>query len=184
MATTYHISVAKAFYFFLPYRALPVVEPHAWLGPICNLYSHVSNQEAIRSLASFIREMAGNLQPQSGIFPDYKAPIVRNNQGTRELAMARWGMPSPAFALKRRNSDPGITNVRNVKSPHWRRWLGGGKSLCCALHQFFRKRGAGRWHTSACLVCPERGTPACFLCRHLDAAMEIHAQGQGRRDHE
>ena len=22
------------------------------------------------------------------------------------------------------NSDPGITNVRNVKSPHWRRWLG------------------------------------------------------------
>jgi putative SOS response-associated peptidase YedK len=33
-------------------------------------------------------------------------------------------MPSPVFALKGRNSDPGITNVRNVKSPHWRRWLG------------------------------------------------------------
>ncbi len=38
--------------------------------------------------------------------------------------MARWGMPSPVFALKGRNSDYGITNVRNVKSPHWRRWLG------------------------------------------------------------
>jgi putative SOS response-associated peptidase YedK len=38
--------------------------------------------------------------------------------------MARWGMPSPIFALKGRNSDPGVTNVRNVKSPHWRRWLG------------------------------------------------------------
>jgi putative SOS response-associated peptidase YedK len=38
--------------------------------------------------------------------------------------MARWGMPSPAFALKGRNSDPGVTNVRNVLSPHWRRWLG------------------------------------------------------------
>jgi putative SOS response-associated peptidase YedK len=38
--------------------------------------------------------------------------------------MARWGMPSPVFALKGRNSDPGVTNVRNTKSPHWRRWLG------------------------------------------------------------
>jgi putative SOS response-associated peptidase YedK len=38
--------------------------------------------------------------------------------------MARWGMPSPVFALKGRNSDSGVTNVRNVGSPHWRRWLG------------------------------------------------------------
>jgi putative SOS response-associated peptidase YedK len=28
------------------------------------------------------------------------------------------------FALKGRNSDTGVTNIRNVKSPHWRRWLG------------------------------------------------------------
>lgn len=40
------------------------------------------------------------------------------------MANARWGLPSPVFALKGRNSDPGVTNVRNVKSPHWRRWLG------------------------------------------------------------
>jgi putative SOS response-associated peptidase YedK len=33
-------------------------------------------------------------------------------------------MPSPVFALKGRNSDSGVTNVRNVSSPHWRRWLG------------------------------------------------------------
>lgn len=38
--------------------------------------------------------------------------------------MARWGMPSPTFALKGRNSDPGVTNIRNTASPHWRRWLG------------------------------------------------------------
>jgi putative SOS response-associated peptidase YedK len=38
--------------------------------------------------------------------------------------MARWGMPSPVFALKGRNCDPGVTNVRNTASPHWRRWLG------------------------------------------------------------
>jgi putative SOS response-associated peptidase YedK len=33
-------------------------------------------------------------------------------------------MPSPIFALKGRNSDPGVTKVRNVSSPHCRRWLG------------------------------------------------------------
>jgi putative SOS response-associated peptidase YedK len=38
--------------------------------------------------------------------------------------MARWGMPSPFAAVKGRNSDPGVTNVRNVSSPHWQRWLG------------------------------------------------------------
>jgi putative SOS response-associated peptidase YedK len=38
--------------------------------------------------------------------------------------MARWGMPSPALALKGRNSDSGVTNIRNAASPHWRRWLG------------------------------------------------------------
>src|SRR6266478_763051 len=52
------------------------------------------------------------------------APIVRNQPDGRELTMARWGMPSPAFVLKARNSDPGVTNVRNAASPHWRRWLG------------------------------------------------------------
>jgi putative SOS response-associated peptidase YedK len=59
-----------------------------------------------------------------GIFPDYAAPIVRNQPEGRELTMARWGMPSPVFALKGRNSDSGITNIRNIASPHWRRWLG------------------------------------------------------------
>lgn len=91
---------------------------------MCNLYSMRSNQEAIRDLVKYISDFTGNMPPLPGIFPDYQAPIVRNSQDERELAMAWWGMPSPVFALKGRNSDPGITNVRNVKSPHWRRWLG------------------------------------------------------------
>jgi putative SOS response-associated peptidase YedK len=49
---------------------------------------------------------------------------VRNSVDSSELAMARCGMPSPVFALKGRNSDPGVTNVRNTAAPHWRRWLG------------------------------------------------------------
>jgi putative SOS response-associated peptidase YedK len=91
---------------------------------LCNLYSITKGQQAVRQLATAMHDRAGNLPPLPGIFPDYSAPIVRNQPEGRELTMARWGMPSPLFALKGRNSDPGVTNVRNVSSPHWRRWLG------------------------------------------------------------
>ena len=91
---------------------------------MCNLYSLSKGQQAIRELAGAMRDLTGNLPIMPGIFPDYAAPIVRNApDGVRELTLARWGMPSPAFALKGRKADPGITNVRNVASPHWRRWL-------------------------------------------------------------
>jgi putative SOS response-associated peptidase YedK len=69
-------------------------------------------------------DTTGNMPPLPGIFPDYAAPIVRNAAAGRELTMARWGMPSPVFALQGKKTDPGVTNIRNVKSPHWRRWLG------------------------------------------------------------
>ena len=71
-----------------------------------------------------MHDRTGNLPPLPGIFPDYPAPIVRNHPDGRELIMARCGMPSPAFALQGKKSDPGVTNVRNTKSSHWRRWLG------------------------------------------------------------
>jgi putative SOS response-associated peptidase YedK len=91
---------------------------------LCNLYSLTKGQAAIRELTGAMTDNTGNLPPLPGIFPDYAAPIVRNHPGGRELTMARWGMPSPAFALKGRISDSGITNIRNTASPHWRRWLG------------------------------------------------------------
>jgi putative SOS response-associated peptidase YedK len=48
------------------------------------------------------------------------APIVRRGaDGDRELVVARWGMPGPPQF----GSQP-VTNIRNVKSPHWRGWLG------------------------------------------------------------
>jgi putative SOS response-associated peptidase YedK len=92
--------------------------------PLCNLYSVTKGQQAIREFTGAMRDRTGNMPPLPSIFPDYFAPIVRNHPEGRELMMARWGMPSPVFALKGKNSDPGVTNVRNVTSPHWRRWLG------------------------------------------------------------
>jgi len=91
---------------------------------MCNLYSLTKGQAAILALARAMTDSTGNMPALPGIYPDYQAPIVRNGQDGRELTYARWGMPSPAFALKDRKSDPGVTNVRNAASPHWRRWLG------------------------------------------------------------
>jgi len=72
---------------------------------MCNLYSLTKGQQAIRELAGAMSDRTGNLPLLPGIYPDYRAPIVRNQPEGRELTMARWGMPSPKSALKGRNSD-------------------------------------------------------------------------------
>jgi putative SOS response-associated peptidase YedK len=115
---------------------------------MCNLYAMTKSQQAIRELARVMRDTTGNLPLFPGIYPDYAAPIVRNApDGVRELAMARWGMPSSQKVLldataKRANKlrakgtvvdfnellrqepDSGVTNIRNISSKHWTRWLG------------------------------------------------------------
>src|ERR1700737_357574 len=84
---------------------------------MCNLYSITKNQAAIRDLFKVAKDSAGNLPPLPAIFPDQMAPVVRVNEGERELTMMRWGMPNPP-------QFPGITtNIRNAGSPDWRRWL-------------------------------------------------------------
>jgi putative SOS response-associated peptidase YedK len=115
-----------------------------WL--LCNLYSMTTNQEAIRRLFKALNSNVGNLPSMPGIYPDYPAPIVRNGAHGRELTMARWGMPSSSRALMdaakkrahkleakgkpvdfkellRLEPDTGTTNIRNVNSAHWKRWL-------------------------------------------------------------
>jgi putative SOS response-associated peptidase YedK len=57
---------------------------------MCNLYSVTRGQAAIRELTSAMTDITSNLPPLPGIYPDYAAPIVRNQPGGRELTMARW----------------------------------------------------------------------------------------------
>ncbi|MDC7683256.1 SOS response-associated peptidase family protein [Asticcacaulis sp. BYS171W] len=63
-------------------------------------------------------------------FPSYAAPIItRDPEAGLRLEEALWGMPTPPQFLKTKTGkpmsyDPGVTNVRNTNSPHWRRWLG------------------------------------------------------------
>ena len=113
---------------------------------MCNLYSMTKNVDAIRRLFGALNSRVGNLPSMPGIYPDYPAPIVRNAADGREIAMARWGMPSSQRALMeatkkraqkleakgravdfkellRMEPDSGTTNIRNVNSAHWKRWL-------------------------------------------------------------
>jgi len=83
-----------------------------------------STIDAILAFSKAVKHDVGNMQPMTGVFPDYAAPIVRNSPTGRELVRARWGMPSPKFALEGKKSDPGVVNVRNTASAHWKRWLG------------------------------------------------------------
>lgn len=112
---------------------------------MCNLYSMTKNVDAIRRLFGALNSSVGNLPSMPGIFPDYPAPIVRKAANGREIVMARWGMPSSKAvmdATKKRaeklqskgksvdfkellkmEPDGGTTNIRNVSSAHWKRWL-------------------------------------------------------------
>ena len=65
---------------------------------MCNLYSLTKSQTAILEFTRAMKDSTGNLPPLPGIFPDYKAPVVANKGGIRELCMMRWGMPSSSKA--------------------------------------------------------------------------------------
>jgi putative SOS response-associated peptidase YedK len=151
---------------------------------MCNLYSITTNQAAISALFRVVNRYVGNLAPMPGVFPDYKAPIVRTGADGRELTAARWGMPSSSKALmdatKKRaeklqakgktvdfkkllriEPDSGTTNIRNVKSKHWTRWLG-PEHRCVvpfnSFSEFNRVEGGDVWfaldesHPLACFA--------------------------------
>jgi putative SOS response-associated peptidase YedK len=137
---------------------------------MCNL-SNTTNQAAIIALFRVANRYVGNLAPMPGGFPDYKARIVRSGLEGRELAVARWGTPSSQQALMeatkkraakleakgkpvdfkellRMEPDGGTTNIRNMKSKHWARWL--GVENCCVVpfnsfSEFYKPEGGDIW---------------------------------------
>lgn len=90
---------------------------------MCNLYNVTTTREALIALTRAMRDTTGFNEPSRDIYPGTLAPVVRvGPDGEREVAPLTWGMPSPPAYVK--NYDPGVTNIRNTSSPHWRRWLG------------------------------------------------------------
>ncbi|KAA3509674.1 SOS response-associated peptidase [Agrobacterium rosae] len=88
---------------------------------MCNLYQVRTNQEVMRDIAGMMQERL-NLQPDLEIYPDRPAPVIRNKDSARELTELTWGMPTPPNILGGK-PDTGVKNIRNVASPHWRKWL-------------------------------------------------------------
>ena len=66
---------------------------------MCNLYSMLKSQEAMRRLFDRLNDRAGNMPPLPGIYPDYSAPIIRKQEG-RELVMRA------GACRRRRNTSP------------------------------------------------------------------------------
>ncbi|AXC49492.1 SOS response-associated peptidase [Paracoccus suum] len=135
---------------------------------MCNLYSQTKGQAAIVAVTKAMRDLTGNLPPLPGIWPDTRAPIVRAGaDGVRELAMARWGLPTPPQHLTTRR-DPGVTNVRNTASPHWRGWLGPAHRCLVPLTAFAEPRStAGRGSGNVWFGPAEAGQQMFFAGLHV-----------------
>jgi hypothetical protein len=127
-------------------------------APDCAVFGGGDDQPlcpTIRELAAAMRERTGNLPPLYGIFPDYFAPIVRNQLEGRELMMARWGMPSPVFALRDKKSDP-VSPMSVV--PNLRIGGAGSESRTAASENEVLSDGSrptrGRRQKTSCQLCP------------------------------
>jgi len=112
---------------------------------MCNLYSITTNQAAITALFRVVNRYVGNLAPMPGVFPDYKAPIVRNGAGGRELVTARWGMPSSQHALMEATKKRAAKLEAKGKSVDFKAIATAtprGRTIGQVLQQFWKRVGA------------------------------------------
>ena len=153
---------------------------------ICNLYSLTKGQAATVALVEAMCDLSANLPPPPGIFPDYAAPVVRRAQdGLRELALVRLGMPTSKRAifdaaskradklrakggvvdfdsLLRMEPDKGVTNVRNTTSAHWEPYLGPANRCRVPFISFCEPDRAGGSSRPAWCALDDTRPLACF----------------------
>ena len=74
---------------------------------MCNLYSQTTSLEAMRRLfkVSKVDSTAANLPSQTFIFPAFNGPVIRLEEGDRQLIMMHWG-----FILPQRDKAPKVVN--------------------------------------------------------------------------
>lgn len=89
---------------------------------MCNRYRIEVEFDELWHTARPHSDMTNRANPTTEVFPDKPGPVIRNNaDGERELINLTWGMPSPPTVTNGR-PDYGVTNIRNLDSPHWRGW--------------------------------------------------------------
>ncbi|WP_231493221.1 SOS response-associated peptidase family protein [Paracoccus pantotrophus] len=112
---------------------------------VCHLYNQRRAADEVRRNfdGQVMAVRVGNLEPGE-VYPNSPGPIIRHDAGGGlELVYARWGMPSHPGNLKTQR-DPGVYNVRNLRSPHWQRWLGPACRCLVPVTSFAETRGPGR----------------------------------------
>lgn len=154
---------------------------------MCNLYSLTKGPEGIRRWFGKIIEgpfenQAGNLQPDD-FYPDSPAPVVRKSETGLELVRLRWGMPSPFFAMKGRETDPGVTNIRNSGSPHWRRWLGSEHRCVVPANRFCEWENTVPKKTKVWFALDDE-EPLFFFAGIWTPWHGIRKKAEGPQDHE
>jgi putative SOS response-associated peptidase YedK len=110
---------------------------------MCNLFHHTTSAEAMRQLFDGMVNEAGNIETGE-VYPDQTAPILTKRGEAHVLRKARWGLPSPPQFHSPSGIDRGVTNVRNINSPHWRRWLGPANRCLVPVGRFAEPRPDGK----------------------------------------
>lgn len=112
---------------------------------MCNLYQPPKTVDEIRKVIN-VEDQTGNESWPDFTYPNREAPIISLNHCSLIIERAKWGMPSPAKALTNRRTDPGVSNVRNLSSFHWQRWLGVENRCLVPFRRFAEPHnGAQQW---------------------------------------
>jgi putative SOS response-associated peptidase YedK len=111
-----------------------------------NIFHQTTSVEAMRQLFDGMVNEAGNVGAgASTVYPDQSAPIVTARNTGHVLRKARWGLPSPPTFHTPSGIDLGVTNVRTVSTPHWRRWLGTANRCLVPVDRFAEPRQGEKW---------------------------------------
>ena len=85
---------------------------------MCNLCSQSRCRDEIRRVFRVGRDLADDLRPRPGIYPDQMAPIIRvDDDGARVMRQMSRGFPPPPMGNRP------VTNLRDTRSTFWRSWL-------------------------------------------------------------
>ena len=89
------------------------------------------------------------------VFPKSIGPIIRlNENGEREWLRMRWGLPGPP-----QFGGAPVTNIRNIKSPHWRALLGAAHRCLVPFTAFSEYEDASPKGPASNHATPSSNTP-------------------------
>jgi putative SOS response-associated peptidase YedK len=142
-----------------------------------------SNVEAIFRLTRAMSGRVGNLPPLFGIFPDFVAPIVRERDGVRELAYARWGLPSLKW-VDTGKPEKGNTNIRNPSFHDWVGYQGVEHRCLVPVTSFAEPTKLHDGQSGNAWFGLEPGDPLFFFAGMRTSWRGMRRKDEGVREHE